>query len=66
MLLFRGDDLIVIAAARDCAELYAVMQRDFWVVTPCHSVRKPGHVMEGTRLTLVVPAPVSHRSTPGV
>lgn len=45
-----GDD----AEAKDCSELYEVMKRDFWVVTPCYSVRKPGHVMEGTRLTLVV------------
>ena len=43
-----------IHAATNCEELWGAVERDFWVVTPCHSVRKPGHVMEGTRLTLVV------------
>jgi len=33
-------------------EMYEVMKRDFWVVTPCHSTATPGKVMEGTRLTL--------------
>jgi hypothetical protein len=33
-------------------EMYEVMKRDFWVVTPCHSTATPGKIMEGTRLTL--------------
>lgn len=42
------------AAATTVAEAHAVMERDFWVVTPCCSVAQPGLVMEGTRLTIVV------------
>eukprot|EP01105_Mastigella_eilhardi_P014038 TRINITY_DN3191_c0_g1_i1.p1 TRINITY_DN3191_c0_g1~~TRINITY_DN3191_c0_g1_i1.p1 ORF type:complete len:278 (-),score=78.51 TRINITY_DN3191_c0_g1_i1:136-969(-) len=41
----------------DCAAAYQVMQRDFYVVTPCRSVARPGHVMEGTRLTLQLSPP---------
>jgi hypothetical protein len=40
-------------AATTCDDLYAILQRDYWVVTPCHSRWKPGRTMEGTRLTLV-------------
>jgi hypothetical protein len=40
--------------AKDVVELYAAMKKDFWVVTPCHSSRKPGSIIEGTRLTLQV------------
>jgi hypothetical protein len=40
--------------AKDCKDLYKIMRRDFWVVTPCYSVATPGKIMEGTRLTLQV------------
>ncbi len=40
--------------AKYCKDLHEVMKRDFWVTTPCHSTVRPGHVMEGTRLTLQV------------
>jgi hypothetical protein len=43
-----------IEEAKTCKELYDVMKRDFWVVTPCYSTASPGKVMEGTRLTLQV------------
>lgn len=29
------------------------LQVDSWVVVPIHSSARPGHVMEGTRLTVV-------------
>jgi tetratricopeptide (TPR) repeat protein len=38
--------------ATSCADLYELARKDFWVVTPCHSTRTPGRVLEGTRLTL--------------
>ena len=33
-------------------ELYKILNRDFFVVTPCHSTATPGKIMEGTRLTI--------------
>jgi tetratricopeptide (TPR) repeat protein len=33
-------------------DLYKLMNRDFFVVTPCHSTATPGKVMEGTRVTI--------------
>jgi hypothetical protein len=36
----------------DCKELYELMRKDFWVVTPCSSSANPGKILEGTRLTL--------------
>eukprot|EP00123_Amoebidium_parasiticum_P009401 comp19447_c0_seq1/m.22602 comp19447_c0_seq1/g.22602 ORF comp19447_c0_seq1/g.22602 comp19447_c0_seq1/m.22602 type:complete len:961 (-) comp19447_c0_seq1:504-3386(-) len=44
-------------AARDFKELYDVVHRDFYVVTPCHSSKVQGHVMEGTRLTVQLHEP---------
>lgn len=37
--------------AQDVEQLYKVMRKDFWVVTPVLSIRT-GQTMEGTRLTL--------------
>jgi len=37
--------------AQTIPQLYEIMRRDFWVVTPCHSIRT-GAIMEGTRLAL--------------
>eukprot|EP01121_Diplochlamys_sp_Union-15-3_P015540 TRINITY_DN5160_c0_g1_i1.p1 TRINITY_DN5160_c0_g1~~TRINITY_DN5160_c0_g1_i1.p1 ORF type:complete len:698 (-),score=134.14 TRINITY_DN5160_c0_g1_i1:20-2113(-) len=54
--------------AKDCKELYDVMRRDFWVVTPCYSTATPEKVMEGTRLTLQYSAPEGYEysiRTPG-
>lgn len=33
-------------------DLYCLLNRDYFVVTPCHSSAVPGKVMEGTRLTI--------------
>jgi hypothetical protein len=40
--------------ATSCKDLHDIMKRDFWVVTPCHSIAKEGRIMEGTRLTIQV------------
>jgi len=40
-----------VRAAKTCDDLYEVMRRDYWIVTPCHSTRT-GKILEGTRLTL--------------
>jgi hypothetical protein len=42
----------VVQESKDCKDLYGIMRRDFWVVTPCHSLAEPGKILEGTRLTL--------------
>lgn len=39
-------------AASSPDELYSLLNRDYFVVTPCHSTAVPGKVMEGTRLTI--------------
>jgi len=41
-----------IMETKDCYALYILLKRDFWVVTPCHSIARPGAIMEGTRLTI--------------
>ncbi|KAL6073358.1 Suppressor of RPS4-RLD 1 [Balamuthia mandrillaris] len=46
-----------VAEAKECADLHAIMKRDFWVVTPCYSTARPGKIMEGTRLTLQASSP---------
>lgn len=46
------EKLKAVDAAQDCAELYKVIGRDFWVVTPCNSSHEEGKVLDGTRLTL--------------
>lgn len=46
-----------ISRANNVREVYEIFRKDFWVVTPCHSVRKPGKIMEGTRLTLQYHSP---------
>eukprot|EP01104_Vermistella_antarctica_P011610 TRINITY_DN3259_c0_g1_i1.p1 TRINITY_DN3259_c0_g1~~TRINITY_DN3259_c0_g1_i1.p1 ORF type:complete len:828 (-),score=152.43 TRINITY_DN3259_c0_g1_i1:364-2847(-) len=54
--------------AKDCAALFALVRKDFWVVTPCMSVCNPPKVLEGTRLTLQHVAPEGHEysiRTPG-
>jgi len=47
----------LISQVKDCTEMYAVMQRDFWVVTPCYSTAKSSKILEGTRLTLQLHPP---------
>lgn len=42
-----------IAAATSAEDMYRVIQQDSWVVVHIHSTMRPGHMMEGTRLTLV-------------
>jgi hypothetical protein len=57
-----------IEKAKTCEELYSIMRRDFWVVTPCHSERDPKKIMEGTRLTLQFSPPEGYEysiRTPG-
>jgi len=54
--------------AKDCKEMYDIMRRDFWVVTPCYSTAKPGKILEGTRLTLQYVEPEGYEysiRTPG-
>lgn len=46
------NDKSLVEKAKTCKDAYAVLRRDFWVCTPCHSLKTPGKVMEGTRLTL--------------
>ncbi|EFA81504.1 tetratricopeptide-like helical domain-containing protein [Heterostelium album PN500] len=41
-----------LSAVQSCKDLYRVMKKDFFVVTPCYSSYRPNTVMEGTRLTL--------------
>ena len=45
-------DSSIINAINNCKEMYDLMKKDFWVVTPCMSTAFPGKTMEGTRLTL--------------
>lgn len=52
-----------LAAATDCADVHNMMQRDFWVVTPCHSSVAEGRIMEGTRLTIVAHHPNGYEFT---
>eukprot|EP00753_Platysulcus_tardus_P010750 PLAT302.4.p1 GENE.PLAT302.4~~PLAT302.4.p1 ORF type:complete len:247 (+),score=76.28 PLAT302.4:23-742(+) len=52
-----------VAAADSAAQLHGILRRDFWVVTPCESMRVEGKVMEGTRLTIQAVSPVGHRFT---
>ncbi|KAG0562763.1 hypothetical protein KC19_9G169700 [Ceratodon purpureus] len=44
--------LRAVDAAKDCSDLFKVIGRDFWVVTPCNSTHEEGKVLDGTRLTL--------------
>jgi hypothetical protein len=46
-----------VRSAASCSDLHKLIRRDFWVVTPCRSVSRPGHTLEGTRLTLQCVAP---------
>ncbi|GAM26964.1 hypothetical protein SAMD00019534_101390 [Acytostelium subglobosum LB1] len=43
--------------ASDCKDMYRIMKKDYYVVTPCLSTFRPGHLMEGTRLTLQYASP---------
>ncbi|EGC40514.1 hypothetical protein DICPUDRAFT_146678 [Dictyostelium purpureum] len=38
--------------ASTCKDVYKIMNKDFYVVTPCYGLFSEGKVMEGTRLTL--------------
>merc|ERR1711991_287852 len=38
--------------SKSCADVYSVMRKDFWVVTPCRKTSDSSKVMEGTRLTV--------------
>jgi hypothetical protein len=39
-------------SAKDLSELFKLVGRDFWVVTPCNSTHEKGKDLDGTRLTL--------------
>ena len=41
-----------VQAASSLPEMFRAVRRDFWVTTPCHSKARPGHILEGTRITL--------------
>lgn len=41
-------------SVKTLAEAYEIVQKDFWVCTPCESIAVPGKTYEGTRLTLQV------------
>lgn len=41
------------AAARTAADMWAALGMDAWVVVPIESTTRPGHQLEGTRLTVV-------------
>ncbi|KAH3766781.1 TPR repeat protein [Pelomyxa schiedti] len=46
-----------IMLAKDCSDLWKLVQHDFWIVTPCKSMCSPGRILEGTRLTLQASPP---------
>ncbi len=39
--------------ARTAEDMWKAIGADSWVVVPIQSAARPGHIMEGTRLTLV-------------
>lgn len=39
--------------ALSAEDMWRAIGADSWVVVPIHSATRPGHCMEGTRLTLV-------------
>ena len=41
--------------ARTAEDMWKAIGTDSWVVVPIQSAARPGHIMEGTRLTLVRP-----------
>ena len=43
--------------AKSAMELYKVMGRDFWVVSPCYRLTDPTKYLEGTRLTMIFKQP---------
>lgn len=47
------EQMEAIKAASTAEDMYQVIRNDSWVVVPIHSVSRPSHSMEGTRLTLV-------------
>jgi len=52
----------------NCRELHSLIRRDFWVTTPCHSISRPGIILEGTRLTIQYVPPEGYEfsiRTPG-
>ena len=42
--------------ARSAEDMWRAIGGDSWVVVPVQSAARPGHTMEGTRLTLVCPS----------
>lgn len=57
-----------IMSATTCKDLYNVMKRDYWVVTPCYSTAVKNKILEGTRLTLQLHPPEGYEfsiRTPG-
>jgi len=53
--------------AKTLGDLYNVIKRDYYITTPCHSLRT-GSIMEGTRLTIQYHAPDGYEfsiRTPG-
>ena len=54
-----------IRAAKTAEDLWQAIRVDSWAVVPIASAWRPGHVLEGTRLTLVLPCrPTLLRSLP--
>jgi len=54
--------------SKDCKDLYDIMQKDFWVVSPCHSTAQPNTILEGTRITIQFAPPEGYEfsiRTPG-
>ena len=43
--------------AQSGIELYKIMARDFWVVSPCYRLSDPAQYLEGTRLTMIFKQP---------
>ena len=49
----QGNTAAALASARTAEEFWTVIGKDSWVVVPIESITRPGHRMEGTRLTVV-------------
>jgi hypothetical protein len=49
----------LVAGVASYEDLYAIFGHDFWAVTPCHSIARPGHRLDGTRITVQKLEPAS-------
>lgn len=66
--VMSADAKAKIDAATSPEDLFALTNRDYFVVTPCHSTAVPGKIMEGTRLTVQLSPPEGYEysiRTPG-